>query len=80
MLSRFRPDYRKLNDAEQRLCDQIKSRAEDLAALYDHIEMVQRAPTSVAGVVIAENTKRYRTLALTALEESVMWAIKAVTA
>lgn len=63
VVSRFRPRYRKLSDAELALVDQIKSKATELEALYDRIA----------------HAGRYKALAITALEESVMWAVKDAT-
>jgi len=63
-VSRFRPRYRKLTTEEMALHDLIKTRAEELEELY----------------MQASKDQRYRALATTALEESVMWAIKALTA
>lgn len=63
VVSRFRPRYRKLSDAELTLVDQIKSKATELEALYDRIA----------------HAGRYKALAITALEESVMWAVKDAT-
>lgn len=62
-VTRFRPRYRKLNDAELQLMDEIKSKASELESLYERIEGKGR------GVSIA----------LTKLEESVMWAVKDLT-
>jgi hypothetical protein len=63
-VSRFRPRYRALSDEEQKLHDSIKATAVLLETLYDKI-----APHD-----------RYYALAMTALEESVMWAVKSLTA
>ena len=62
-MSRFRPRYRKLTDAEVALHDELKTKATELEALFDNV-----APG------------RYRSLAYTALEEAVMWAVKQLTA
>ncbi len=61
-VSRFRPRYRALTDAEKELHDRIKVHAEALAL---HIEEIKPG--------------RYRSLAITALEESIMWAVKELT-
>lgn len=62
-VSRFRPTYRALTDDEKALHDEIKSKAEELEKLYDRMR-----------------TKgRYSALAVTSLEESVMWAVKQLT-
>jgi hypothetical protein len=62
MTNRFRPQYRELTSAEQKLIEAIKTKAEELEHLY---------------LMVPDS--RYRSLALTALEESVMWAVKEVT-
>lgn len=59
----FRPRYRALSDEEKALHDEIKTAAEALLRLYNRI------PSGA----------RYRSLAQTALEESVMWAVKELT-
>lgn len=61
--SRFRPKYRKLNEQEMLLHDEIKSQAFGMELLFSQVP---------AG--------RYKALAMTALEEAVMWAVKGVTA
>jgi len=63
-VSRFRPAYRALTDEEKALHDEIKSKATELEALFDR---VHATPT------------RYKQLAITALEESVMWIVKELT-
>ena len=62
-VSRFRPTYRALDDAEKQLHDDIKTKAAELE------QLIERLPA-----------RRYRALAFTALEESVMWAVKELTA
>lgn len=62
-VSRFRPRYRKLSDAELALMDQIKAAAVQLEILFEDIP----------------DRGRYVALAMTALEESVMWAVKDLT-
>jgi hypothetical protein len=62
-VSRFRPRYRALTDAEKALHDQLKAKAEELEALYAQVK-----------------PGRYNALALTALEQSVMWIVKELTA
>ncbi len=61
--SLFRPRYRALSVEEKALHDNIKTKAEELIALFDGLP---------AG--------RYNSLSRTALEESIMWAIKGLTA
>lgn len=62
-MSRFRPRYRALTDAEKALHDEIKRKAEELEMLYSGVK-----------------SGRYHSLALTSLEESVMWIVKELTA
>lgn len=62
LVTRFRPKYRALTDEEKALHDAIKSKAEELEALYTKVE-----------------ASHYQSLALTSLEESVMWVIKGLT-
>lgn len=62
-VSRFRPRYRALSNAEKALHDEIKNKAAELEALYDRIN-----PEG-----------RYAELAITALEQSVMWIVKELT-
>lgn len=72
--TRFRPRYRNLDQSEKDLHDAIKAKAEELEALYDQIGNRPAHPdrTTPFG--------RYKALALTSLEESVMWAVKELTA
>jgi hypothetical protein len=62
-VSRFRPTYRALTDDEKKLHDEIKNKAEELETLFNKLH----------------RPSRYHSLALTSLEESVMWAIKELT-
>lgn len=64
--SRFRPRYRALHPMEKELHDQIKAKADELDAL-----MAQVSDDGERG--------RYNALATTALEQSVMWSVKALT-
>lgn len=61
-VSRFRPRYRALTDAEKALHDQIKEKAAELEALFGQVK-----------------PGRYNSLAMTSLEESVMWVVKELT-
>ena len=61
-VSRFRPKYRALDDAEKVLHDAIKAKAVELEALFEQVK-----------------PGRYKALAMTSLEESVMWVIKELT-
>lgn len=63
--SRFRPVYRALTQDEKELHDRIKAEAESLENLF---------------AMLPAEQGRYRSLALTALEESIMWAVKGLTA
>jgi hypothetical protein len=60
--SRFRPRYRKLSDDEVALHDDLKAKADELAALFDKVK-----------------DGRYKSLAFTELEASIMWIIKELT-
>lgn len=61
-VSRFRPRYRQLTDAEKALHDALKAKAVELEVLIDQVK-----------------SGRYRSLGLTALEESIMWVVKELT-
>jgi hypothetical protein len=61
-VSRFRPRYRALTDAEKALHDEIKDAAETLERIYSKV-----------------NAGRYHALAITSLEQSVMWIVKELT-
>lgn len=61
-VSRFRPQYRPLTDAEKNLHDAIKAKAAEMEALFYQL-----------------NHGRYHALAMTALEEAVMWSVKELT-
>jgi len=63
--SRFRPRYRALSEEEKAVHDEIKSTAEELLAAFDKAHK----PTN----------SWYYTLAVTALEEAVMWMVKGLT-
>lgn len=63
--NRFRPVYRQLDQQELNKMEQLKTTAEVLAVL---IEGLRPVPT------------RYTSLALTSLEQAVMWAVKELTA
>jgi len=66
-MSRFRPRYRALSDDERQFHDDLKAHYEMVEHMVD--QLVDRLPGG-----------RYKALALTTLEESCMWAIKALTA
>lgn len=67
-VSRFRPRYRALTDDEKKLHDEIKAAAVQLEAMIEQVR--DKAPGS----------GRYAALAITDLESSIMWAVKALTA
>lgn len=71
--SRFRPVYRPLSDDEKALHDKIKATAVELETLVAGIPRKME-------VYNMPSPERYRSLAMTALEEHVMWAIKFLTA
>lgn len=62
-VSRFRPTYKALSPEDKILHDTIKIKAEELCDLIEQ----------------AKRDGRYTALAVTALEESIMWAIKSLT-
>lgn len=68
-MSVFRPKYRVLSDAENYLIAEIKGRAEELHTL---LCFNGTTPMDARG-------QREFALARTKLEESVMWAVKAIT-
>lgn len=64
-VSRFRPTYRALSDDEKKLHDEIKTKAVELEKMIE--QMKDGKPS------------RYKSLALTDLESSIMWAVKELT-
>lgn len=72
-VTRFRPRYRALTESEKALHDQIKQSAEALETLYQQVHFVRLAHGF-------PDAPREMALALTKLEESVMWAVKSLTA
>jgi hypothetical protein len=71
--SRFRPRYRALTEDEKALHDDLKAQAEGLEHLIEYVTKL-RASEGLAP------QGRYTALALTSLEEAIMWAVKALTA
>jgi hypothetical protein len=70
MSNTFRKQYRKLTSAEKARVEHIKNAAEQLEALILSI------PTDL----LSDQTRMWQTrLALTNLEQAVMWAVKAAT-
>ena len=61
-VSRFRPTYRALTDAEKLLHDELKSKAVELETLFAQVK-----------------PGRYNSLAVTALEQAIMWIVKELT-
>lgn len=68
-MSQFRKEYRPLGIDEKRAVDEIKDRAEALA---------QAVNAAYTGISVGSQL-RYKALAMTALEESVMWSTKGIT-
>lgn len=64
-VSRFRPTYRALDDEEKKLHDELKAQAVVLEKMIEQIK--------------SGKPGRYKALALTNLEESIMWAVKELT-
>lgn len=64
--TRFRPRYRQLTDDEKALHDRLKAKAEELESLFNQVRGGQPG--------------RYKALAITSLEESIMWIVKELTA
>ena len=61
-VSRFRPQYRALTDAEKSLHDEIKAKAVELEQIFNRVK-----------------PGRYNALAVTSLEQSIMWIVKELT-
>jgi hypothetical protein len=72
--SRFRPRYRRLSDEEIALHDEIKAKAGELEKLIEKC-----APFTADDNPLVPEKARYRVLAITALEQAVMWAVKGLT-
>lgn len=70
MSSIFRPVYRQLDDFEKQKVEDIKALAEDLLAA-----MCRQREDAPPGISLG----RHHALAVTKLEEAVMWAVKGVT-
>lgn len=71
--SRFRPRYRALDVNEKSLHDEIKVAAVRLEELFEQVHPVR----ADAG---HDNRPRENAIAMTKLEEAVMWAVKGLTA
>jgi hypothetical protein len=63
-VTRFRPRYRVLTDEEKALHDLLKDKASELENLFAQVK---------------SGSGRYHALAITALEQSVMWIVKDLT-
>lgn len=70
-MSRFRKEYRVLNEAQKEHVEQIKDAAERLMDLIDNGNFRTLNPPNV--------DMRCAHLAATNLEQAVMWAVKAYT-
>lgn len=68
MVSRFRPRYRPLSPEEIALHDLLKAKAAELEQLFN--EVVLRKPV---------DRVHYHELAMTSLEQSIMWIVKELT-
>lgn len=69
MSGRFRQEYRELTDEEKALIKAIKDHAEAMAGLIDEVH----------GKYGEKGGVREAALAMTKLEECVMWAVKGIT-
>ena len=65
----FRSQYKELSEDEKVLIDNIKNKAEELLELIQTSFPAEPSPRG-----------RYIALASTSLEESIMWAVKGITA
>lgn len=74
----FRPRYRKLEQAELDLHDEIKAKASELANLFAKIPRDSRASAGFLGG-LAGNRGANVTLAIRHLEDAVYRAVKALT-
>lgn len=78
--SRFRPRYRALADNEKALHDALKEKAAELEALINQIAPARQAAAEARGAQQLASCGRETALAMTKLEESLMWAVKGLTA
>lgn len=78
MTGRFRQEYRTLSDGEKERIEALKTAAEHIEALI--VASRKEADAEVVGGGL-RNGERQRcfALAMTALEESVMWAVKGIS-
>src|SRR5439155_653547 len=75
VMDRFRKEYRQLNDEEKALCLKIKETATKMEALL----LTDLGREEIDPDDYLRERARATALARTKLEESVMWAIKAIT-
>lgn len=67
MSDTFRKQYRELNEAEKAQLESLKIKAEDIESTFNAV------------VENRQDVGREIALARTKLEESIMWAVKAIT-
>lgn len=78
--TRFRPRYRKLGEGELQRIDEIKEAADGLERMIRAAYCVKAGSDErFEAIANGGNASREHALALTALEESVMWAVKGLT-
>lgn len=80
--SLFRPRYRKLSDEEVALHDKIKAKADELAALFEQVDVSPRPDNASADgilVTLSQNRGGHIVLGLRHLEDAVYRAVKALT-
>lgn len=73
--SRFRPTYRALTDDEKALHDALKVKAVELEELFNKV----KPPAGRQPYQDAPAHGRYHALAMTSLEQSLMWIVKELT-
>lgn len=86
-VSRFRPKYRALTDAEKALHDAIKAKAAEMEALFEQVREIRigklPAPTLMAEgelqVGYFDPAFGYLEQGMSSLELSVMWTVKGLT-
>lgn len=80
MSDTFHRAYRELTDAEKTRIEDIKNTAEELLTHYCHIsKLIYEHPERVATTEWEGANSKEIDLAIVKLEESVMWAVKAIT-
>lgn len=73
--SRFRPTYRALTDDEKALHDALKAKAVELEELFNKV----KPPGRRLPYQEASEHGRYHALAMTSLEQALMWIVKELT-